>query len=339
MLSMADMLNRESSPPAPSTDSDDMPRTSESPHRSSPDPAGSSPAAVTTRKRPAEDLSQFAQSIARKKRLRPEDSDELISYSKLSRSEKDIWLASTLLSIEGTVSQLHAPDSQWDLPSMLKKKIDIYSATIILAPTIAAYVSNDVPRKLLLEILERHPSWGYRPDVKENPYRHNIVVSFISAKLTSRRYTAKKIIAESIGEAPEDPADVKRADALDILALCERLTANVFKAAKIVVTVPMCARIAFLRLIYIGKPDAGEKFWSIADDNLKDFRAKFSNDQRKISSKFAKILTQDRQVYGDVDISYMLKSACMNAAQRESEDVHAGIEPAPVDDAEQNEEV
>ncbi|EPQ53883.1 hypothetical protein GLOTRDRAFT_139378 [Gloeophyllum trabeum ATCC 11539] len=337
MLTLDEMLNRQSSPPIPSGEPR---RTSDSPCGPSPDAAAPSTVIgpVHTGKRPMEDFSQYAQSVARRKRLRPEDSDELVSYSKLSRGEKDIWLASTLLSIQGTVSQLQAPDAQWDLPVMLKKKIDIYSAVVILSPTLSAYVSDDAPRKVLIDILERYPSWGYKQDVKENPYRYNIVISFISAKLTARRYTAKKIIAESIGTTAEDPEELKRVDADDILALCEGLVAKVFKAAKIVITVPMCARVAFLRLIYVGQPDAGDKYWDSADEKLKDFRVKLSNDPKKISSKFAKILSQDRQVYGDVDVDYTLKSACMNAAQRMGEGVYAGTEGAPVNGAEQSDD-
>ncbi|EPQ51030.1 hypothetical protein GLOTRDRAFT_133358 [Gloeophyllum trabeum ATCC 11539] len=335
MLSLTDMLNRESSPLVPSTE--ERPSASKLRHGSSPDPPGTPPATtmVRTAKRPAEDLSQYAQSVARKKRLCPEDSDELVSYTKLSRGEKDIWMASTLWSIQGTVSQLQAPDAQWDLPSTLKKKIDIYSAVVILSHTISAYVSDEVPRKLLFEILEIHPSWGYKPEVKENPYKYNMMVSFISSKLTARRYTTKKLIAESIGTTSEDPGEVKRVGADDILILCEKLATNVFKAAKIIVTVPMCARVAFLRLVYVGSPDAGDKFWDIVDKKIKEFRVKFSNDKQKISRKFAKILSQDRTVYGDVDVDYMLVSARMNPAQCESENVHAGIGGAPINGAEQ----
>lgn len=224
------------------------------------------------------------------------------------------------------------------MPDALKKKIDLYSASVILSPKLPAYVKDDAARKIVIAVLKRHPSWGLTPEVQDTPAQYDAVVALVSAKLTDRRYSVKKLIADSVGKASEDPQDIRREDADDIITLCNTLVKKVFKRANVVVTVPMCGRVAFLRQVYIEHPKAGDKFWSTVDKSLHDFRVTFPN-EAQLSSAIGRILTQDRLVYGTIEDGD-LEAIAANAGteqgvQRESEDVISGTASsvAPTDEA------
>ncbi|KZT18757.1 hypothetical protein NEOLEDRAFT_1173404 [Neolentinus lepideus HHB14362 ss-1] len=298
MLSLDDMMNRQSSPPPSFPLSDEQQSTSElSP---TPESLRVTPA-TANRKRGSEDL--------------------------LSKDQRTVWSAATLLCIQNSVSLLHPPEA-WTMQETLKKKIDVYSAAIILSPKLSAYVTGNVARDTLVQVLKRHPSWGFTQEVREAPAQNDAVLALISAKLTDRRYSVKKMIADSLGTASEDSEYARRNNSVDIITLCNMLATKVFKRAKVVVTVPMCGRIAFLRQVYYEHPDAGDKYWSTMDRCLREFREKFP-DEARLSSAIGLILTQDRKVYGseDTDLDAVMANAgTLQQVQRESEDVIAGVD-------------
>lgn len=264
--------------------------------------------------------------------------DELVAYSKLSKDQKSIWSAATLLDIRNSVSLLRAPEV-WSVLDTLKKKIDLYSASIILSPKLSAYVTGNAPRKLLVQLLERHPSWGFTKAVQDTPTQNDAVLALISAKLTDRRYAVKKLIADSIGSIAEDTEDMRRQDADDIVTLCTALATKVYKRIGFVVTVPMCGRVAFLRQVYAEHHTAGDKFWGMVDRCLREFRVRFPSEVQ-LSSAFSRILTQDRSLYGtleDADLDAIVANAgTEKQIQCESEAVVSGTASTvtPIDETE-----
>ncbi|KAK7433875.1 hypothetical protein VKT23_020500 [Stygiomarasmius scandens] len=92
-----------------------------------------------------------------------------------------------------------------------------------------------------------------------------------------------------------------------------RLTAMVLtevggRSCEVKMTLPLVARIAFLRNMFVAEATTtldgkvGARFWDAVDEGLKKIRESQNCDAIKISQVFARILDNDRANYKDLDV-------------------------------------
>ncbi|KAF9526611.1 hypothetical protein CPB83DRAFT_837217 [Crepidotus variabilis] len=72
-------------------------------------------------------------------------------------------------------------------------------------------------------------------------------------------------------------------------------------SSDVLINVPLCARLALLRLKYTDS----SKYWDTVDLQLAEIRDKAANNAVKITRAFTRLLTNDRALYGD-ETSYTI---------------------------------
>lgn len=299
-----DTLRRDisSSPPVPSSPSElsnQLPPESSSPTQGTPIPPSN------PRKRSFQEFGQYALSVSRSMKLPKTDSDELTRFAKLDSEEKLIWLAAYSLKMAGNQALASAPNVVYNLPKALENNIDHYSFVVLMDPTIAAYINTKIgPAVILQGLLEEHPSWGLTPAVKADKTKFDTIMARVRDKLTKRRAEMKKVLARSMGtedhtQEAEPGEPLPRIGAQNIVELCEELV-DIYKRADMAVSVPLCARVAFLR--HVLKLGNGANYWDTVDTELKSTRDALL-DKSKQSKFFQKILDLDRNTYGQAQLA------------------------------------
>ncbi|EDR05763.1 uncharacterized protein LACBIDRAFT_302464 [Laccaria bicolor S238N-H82] len=278
--------------------------------------------ATITRKRPAEDNSQFANAIARSIKLQKTDHDELIVFSKLSPAEQSIWLAARSLKLSEQQTNLNPPDLQvvYNIPKKIESKIVQQSSIIIMDPSISAYLTGEVPVKILLELFEKNSSWGLDATIQEDKSKYDTIVSRIRKKFTGHRNIMKVVIGGSLGKVDStDELGKRRIDAQNIVDLCDEILVKSHKKSKLVVTVPLCARVAYLRAMYTEprtfsiKDQKELTYWEDVDLDLSRARTAYDT-PKKLSKYFAIILKRDRALYGDTNLDNLPTESSSAAA-------------------------
>ncbi|KAI0071056.1 hypothetical protein K474DRAFT_1776424 [Panus rudis PR-1116 ss-1] len=303
---------------------EDLPTSS--PRASSPAPAGpssqspefyqneneASGAVVQTglsNKRPAtEDALQFANAVGRQVRLKTEHQEELKKIASFdSDTARILWIGAQLLKNTERLDAINPPDAQWKLPSNLYNKIELYTFLIITSPKCCVYVRNkNGPIKALTSILEKHPSWGYTSEVRDDKYKNDIVEERIRQRLTDRRASLKTAISKSIGDSGPDPTQ-PNTNCQDILELAQAVI-QIHNASDSVVTLELCARLAYLRFVLLkneveAHPKYRGKYWQVVDQRLQQIRSE--PDARKIHNGFKAKLRADIQKYPGTNLMTM----------------------------------
>ncbi|KZP03912.1 hypothetical protein FIBSPDRAFT_443328 [Athelia psychrophila] len=267
-----------------------------------------SPSARTSRKRPAEDMTQYAEAASRKMKLRPADHKTLLEFAVLSEAEQRIFINANVLKILEQHEKLQPADSLYVIPESISGYIDRESFRIITLPSLIAYFDNDGPLEMLKAQLKSKDTWGLSTLQDDKP-KWDVLMKYSRLKLNTRRYDLKKAIAESVPRPvnPQEPTGPKT-DALDILVLCRNIQKTYKPAARNILPLELLGRVAFLRHTFgqyeESKPTTGSKvtYWHYVDAELVKIRAKHSDDVKKISKMFAKILEHDQKIYGSVDL-------------------------------------
>ncbi|KDR77191.1 hypothetical protein GALMADRAFT_246474 [Galerina marginata CBS 339.88] len=276
-------------------------------------PSSPTPAGPSRRKRPAEDVTHFAKSIGRSMKIRKTDQTELERFASYGSREQNVWLAAQILKVQEKHEALTPPEVRYDVPRRLATKIEAYSFTIIMDPTIAAYIGPKENRKkagpanILVEHLRANPDWGLTAAIYDDKPKFEVIVQSISKKFTNRRCDIKTKISESLGD-PDPLGGDKRIGVLNIVELCEVLIL-LYKRGNVQVTVQLCARIAFIRHFFVAKVAEGSNtasFWTELDDELVSVRKMSEIRQSKL---FKTILASDRACYGDADLDEVALTA------------------------------
>ncbi|KAG6818881.1 hypothetical protein H0H93_000680 [Arthromyces matolae] len=298
-MRLSDLMNA-STPPRRTSRSSSPGHPPSSPRDSSPCPSltGNTDLLPTTpvisRKRPYEDLGQYAEYTSRNLKLKPAGEANVKKFAELSSPKQRIAIFANLESLRVKVEDVQAPEPAYSISQTLNSKIERLVTCVLLSPSLPAYKTKDVPRKILSH-LENHPSWGLTAAVKADVTKYNIISKRVTDRLTQRRNIIKNLIKVSSGNENDKGAP------LDILELCESL-ANLVNhhGPELQVSLPMVARIAFLRMVFVENMEGDPKvegYWSIVDGLLADLRNKKKTDAG-ISSFFAQTLEKDREMYG-----------------------------------------
>ncbi|KAJ7358292.1 hypothetical protein DFH08DRAFT_802126 [Mycena albidolilacea] len=300
---MADMFDMplDSSPlKEPSPRGETPPATAtQSPHES---PSPPQTLVLPRRKRPAEDLTQFAGEVSRAHKLKKEDHDTLIGFSALERGEQLVSLAGQLLAIAHHQNLIQPAPKEWKVPKKLVDKINSKAASLVADPSIPAYRDAKIgPSKLLIDMIYANPKWGFGAELKDEKHATDSLASVVSMALAGRRNMVKNTILGSLGSDPEEgAATALRPGATNIVDLTAAVLVKL-KVKSTQVDVRMCGRIAMLRQLISENDD--NKYWGNVDENLASVRAKYPDPV--MQSRFIKryILDLDFQTYGAVDLT------------------------------------
>ncbi|KAK0440050.1 uncharacterized protein EV420DRAFT_1731392 [Desarmillaria tabescens] len=251
------------------------------------------------------DLSQYSLTLSRTLQLKPVDCELLSAFAKLPGVElKDIWTAAYLISIKDRLNVLQ-PSGVYEIPSTLSSKIDEWSIRYFLDPTISAYKSEEWPKKKLLRKLKARPDWGLTEAVANHKPAMRVITQEIGSRFIHHRNVTKEEIGRSFGTF-DKTLQAFTGESVGIAELCERIiTAVGGKSCDTVVSIPLMARVAFLRNSFAlragcstdGKASAG--WWDEVDADLKELREKKDNNQMRITVVLRKMLDDDRANYGN----------------------------------------
>ncbi|KAJ7443274.1 hypothetical protein FB451DRAFT_1296150 [Mycena latifolia] len=252
------------------------------------------------RKRPGEDMSQFAGEVARANKLVKADHDQLQDFAKFDRSQQMIFIAGSLFALGHHQRLLQPADAQIVVPKKLRTKILEHAAGLIIDSSIPAYRDENIgPNKLLMDLAHLHGvAWGFTNEMKTDRDQVKAIKDEIGSVLINKRHTLKSTVSGSLGSDPA-PGETLRPDAVNIVDLATLLTSQLKASTK--VDIGLCGRVALLRKIITEGND--NKFWTLVDSELAKMRAKYPN--AVDLSKFIKkhILDPDFKTYGSVDLA------------------------------------
>ncbi|KAJ7937006.1 hypothetical protein B0H13DRAFT_1853071 [Mycena leptocephala] len=231
------------------------------------------------RKRPAQDVTRYAERTGRQLRLKLDSTEALKEYSTLSATEQSIWLAGRILLHGEMISTLQVPDAVYHMPTTMEGAIDENHFLLLLDPQCS---------------------------------KKDVIQERMWQKLTRTRNALKDVIADSLG----DPEAVDRENdptRLDIIALCQRAIALGSKlTTELKVSVEMCGRFGFLRETYVDLAASGKKgfdFWGGVDKALVDLRESKGHDKTRISKTIGDILVDDKALYGPADVEGLIRDS------------------------------
>ncbi|PPQ85152.1 hypothetical protein CVT24_007955 [Panaeolus cyanescens] len=271
-------------------------------------------------KRPLEDLTQYAATVAHTRKLQRKDEVELERFAKLDTDHKLIWIAGTLLKVHEGQEKLTIPEAAYTLLKSLEAQIDHLSFTLLMDPHAAAYINTKIgPLSVLMEKLEQSAEGWITKAIKNDKSKMDTILSKARSRLMHRRSDIKRILFASLAVAISDAEDdttagnnAPVADARNIYVLCEDLL-NICKRSGpgIQVTVQLCARVAFLREIATRESattsNGISKFWENVDKELASTRTDLT-DATMQSMFFGKILDNDLKIYGKFDLNSLKAS-------------------------------
>ncbi|KAF5384318.1 hypothetical protein D9615_003464 [Tricholomella constricta] len=271
----------------------------------------STPSVVTHRKRASEDWSQYADSVARRIRLKQSNAEELKDFAKMTGPQQSILLAAMVMRSQEIIQLVQPAEAVYQIPTSLDAKIEKYVFVIFLEPSLGAYVTEDYPIKQLTDFLQRFPGWGLTNDIMEDPSKLKVIVAKARDCFVTLRNLVKTKIEESIGTKGENGT---YSNSTDVGTLCHQIVALRSRIApKVKPSVKMCGRVAFLRSTFINMMSLAGKvdrtYWPKVDKELEKIRVNKGNDTQKISDVFSRMLTADRLLHGRGDIESLVAQA------------------------------
>ncbi|CDO77983.1 hypothetical protein BN946_scf184811.g4 [Trametes cinnabarina] len=276
-----------------------------------------------------EDLSQHADWAACRVRLKTAGTQELKKIAQLNPAQRELLNTALLLKLSEKIEAIIPSDAQWMMSENLKEKIEQYTFAVLCSPKLELYVEKQGPTKLLMSILERHPSWGYTKDIKNDKYRRDIIIARVGTRFTDRRSDMKELILLSLGpelqpppsKSPSDSPTLNKpaAQQINIVTLCENIIAKGPRSIceDVTVTLQMCARIAFLRKIMVALLKSPhlkfDRYWNLVDKQLEGLRGL---DDSVITRQLTSYLRADLDLYGQVSLPSTVSGEDMHETQQ-----------------------
>ncbi|KAI0819959.1 hypothetical protein BC628DRAFT_1399598 [Trametes gibbosa] len=276
-----------------------------------------------------EDLTQHADWAARRVRLKTSGTQELKKIAQLNPAQREVLTMALLLKLSEKIEAIIPADAQWTMSENLKEKIEQYTFAVLCSPKLELYVEKQGPTKLLTNILERHPSWGYTKDVKNDKYKRDIIVARVGTRFTDRRSDMKEIIVLSLGPELQPPPSKSPSDSstpnkpaakqINVVTLCESIIAKGPRSIceDVTVTLQMCARVAFLRKIMVAllkNPQLKfDRYWNLVDKQLEGLRVL---GEGAITRQLTAYLKADLDLYGQVPLPGAISNEDMHETQQ-----------------------
>ncbi|KAI0027255.1 hypothetical protein K488DRAFT_74684 [Vararia minispora EC-137] len=303
-------------------------RRSNSPYSFAPtSPSVDAAARFRSRMSTARDLNQFVSKIAHDLGLKDDELVALKRFSKLSDEERELWTAGQVIKIASSISVFQAPEVPYQIPARMEASLVLLMCcsahlvpqaalekaicVIILNPHAASY-RDEGTLKLVIAALQRQPSSGFA-SIEDDGAKVSVVESRASIRLGQRLNQIKLEIYKSIGK-PGDVVDelTVRDGASDVIALTSAILAICKKHVKVNPSIPLVARVAYLRTMFMKARGDDEKktnadvkqYWQNVDSSLQALRKNKENDVKRITKYFARNLERDRKIYGSSDAAF-----------------------------------
>ncbi|KAJ7146625.1 hypothetical protein C8R44DRAFT_724374 [Mycena epipterygia] len=234
------------------------------------------------RKRPAENMPQYAGEVSCAHKLVKPDHDKLVEFAQSGRAEQMVLLAGQLLALGHHQRQLQPAD----IPVSVQEASD---------PSIPAYRDDKIgPTKLLTDMVLANPDWGFTAKMKAERDAKDALNTSISKALISKRNIIKTAICGSLGSDPVDGSTL-RPGALNIAQLSSHIL------SKLKVTTKVDLRLMITH-------------WGAVDKKLVGIRDK--HPEAKNQSRFIKqrMLDPDMAVCGVIDLNALARTPSVPAA-------------------------
>ncbi|KAI0364662.1 hypothetical protein BV20DRAFT_983039 [Pilatotrama ljubarskyi] len=290
-------------------------------------------------------LFQYAEREAIAHGLQGDTKAAFIKWTKANAAEREAAVSAMLFSIEAQLKALtlgggspggnHAGAVPWTVPERISRNINKYAIRLLLSPNLAEYDGEGLV-ETLSKIVEQK-GWGLPENMrKQDEDKWECIVACIRAHLTQRKSEIKKALLQSVGmddrtrlplqaepvasgsssqAAPPPGHHVK--PTWHIYQLCKYLTTAMGKKSGIntdlVITLEMCARVAFLRkrsrvvawvkYPYIKDRKTGivknysTRFYQFVDRGLEAFRTEGKGNRQKVHALFVGVLGEDQTFY------------------------------------------
>ncbi|KAJ2913539.1 hypothetical protein MD484_g6873, partial [Candolleomyces efflorescens] len=203
------------------------------------------------------------------------------------------------------VQAITVPETVYHIPTNLDGRLERLAFAVLLSPNCANYVGQK-PVNFIVTQLEKHPHWGFTPDVKNDKAKFKTVTHRIRKLLTSRRNVFKTMMKTSLGYIKEGARDIHcpNLESLDIVELCETAISTGSHVIKrdLKVSIPMMARFAFLRKILLETLENPavdvDDYWKKVDSTLNEVR-EVKKTPARMTRFFLSILEEDCKLYGE----------------------------------------
>ncbi|KAJ7018200.1 hypothetical protein C8F04DRAFT_1329161 [Mycena alexandri] len=272
--------------------------------------AGSTPGPIPFA--PNQNIAVAAARYAERKRLKVDQIAAVDAFLHDPASLREVKLLVHLMAVENHIDKIITATAPYQVSPALEKNISNYAAAVLLSSKIRTY-KGSTPTNVIVDILKKH-RFDLPTGIEHNPADFSKVIATVQEALTQKRSKFKKFIIYSL--KPHDTRSVDNAAAADQL--------NIFQLAQVFVdgtqcsvNVPLCARVALMRKVYLQEP--GAKFWDHVDKALAKIRRHADGDNKKIAKAFRHILTADQERHGVND--YVLDDETVDLFQQEVDDL------------------
>ncbi|THV05528.1 hypothetical protein K435DRAFT_961029 [Dendrothele bispora CBS 962.96] len=266
------------------------------------------PGSATPNPRPkklADTMAQYATTWGRTLQLKNGHQDELIRASQIKDPNLQfLYIAGLIFSLKDEFALVRPADTAVTVPEHTDGYIEKLTVRGILDPAASAYKTR--PGEKAMQTLKKHPEWVPLALLEHKPTMKTIKTK-VNGRFTHHRADIKDAISKSLGTF--DALDQKFDGPFTPIM---RLTATVItevggRSCEVKMTIPLVARIAFLRNMYVAEAiktldgKVGGHFWDVVDKGLQKIRDSQNCDAVKISQVFGRILDDDRVKYQDLE--------------------------------------
>ncbi|KAH6874841.1 hypothetical protein BKA70DRAFT_1240402 [Coprinopsis sp. MPI-PUGE-AT-0042] len=208
-------------------------------------------------------------------------SQELETYADEDAATRELMVFAKMLAFEQKLASLSGPSAAYAVDQALMANIKSYSWAVLLSPKLSLYKGN-IPRNRVMDVL-KHLKVNTPSNMDTNRHVLKVILEAISFELTQARARIKKLVILSRGTKP-----------LSIYQLATQLVAS----TQCCVSVPLCARLAILRLVAAKPGQDNNKYWDHVNAMLKSMKATANNNEGMIHAILAGYLEEDRTAYG-----------------------------------------
>ncbi|KAH9916677.1 uncharacterized protein B0H18DRAFT_1124091 [Fomitopsis serialis] len=274
------------------------------------------PAAMTTG---SANLVAFARRHGLRKGLRGEQLADVESFAMNDSGARDVKIYTQQLSLERKLDSIITSMPPWTPSKELQINAHHYVVAVMLSSKISAY-KGQTPVNHVLDII-RTLRFDIPVGIERNVANWKKIVKVVSTEFTNIRASFKKLLRNSTkGINPSTHHTIYN------------LTTALIKNTKCTVSVPLCARVALMRAIYMLPENRGNCFWDKIDDELTKLRHDADGSERKWIKGLRRFLEQDRQKHGRDDNEVDDLEDEVDEQQQEVDDILEGRVHAQVGD-------
>ncbi|KAJ7692326.1 hypothetical protein B0H16DRAFT_1752033 [Mycena metata] len=260
----------------------------------------------------AQNVVLAAKGHGERKRLKPDQLAAVETFLNNPSALREAKIMISIMALENQIDKIVTATAPYQVSADTEKNIKNFAVAVLLSSKCRTYKGQNAI-KLVLDLVKLYRG-DLAPGVEFNPADWGKVMVCAGDALTQVRSKFKKLIIYSL--KPHDtkgPNNAAPADQLNIFQLSEAFV----DGTRCSVNVPLCARIALMRKVYLQEP--GSKFWDFVDKDLAKIRKRADGDNKKIARAFRHILEADQAKHGSKD--YELDNETVDLFQQQVDDL------------------